>query len=285
MFQDEGYFCAFNGTSAASAHAAWMAAKIQGQYPDLWPETLRALLVHSAEWTAEMKEQFLDGEGKTDYAGLARSCGYGVPNLQRALSCPSSSLSLIAEAEIQPYGRKSPADSRKVTNEMHLYELPWPKDDLLGLGAATVTMRLTLSYFIEPSPGEIGWKDRYRYASHGLRFDLNRPGETRELFEKRVNLQALEENEKKPKGSAADYWTIGSARDTGSIHSDIWTGSAADLASSNLVAIFPVNGWWKERAHLNKLGFLYRFQWRLECKNSWSAARRHTSSPRLIARL
>jgi hypothetical protein len=250
-FHDYGYFCAFAGTSAASAYVAWMAARIHVAYPDLWPETVRALLVHSAEWTPEMKKQFLYGEGKTDYAKLARVFGYGVPHLEKALSCPSNSLTLISEANIQPFGL-SDDERRKVSNEMHLYELPWPKADLLGLGETNVRMRITLSYYVEPSPGEVGWRDRYRYASHGLRFELNRPGEERKRFEKRVNRKALEEGETKPKGSAADFWTIGSARDTGSIHSDLWTGSAADLADSNLVAIYPVNGWWKERHHLGK---------------------------------
>ena len=251
-FQKYGYFRSFNGTSAASAHAAWMAAQIHAQYPEIWPETVRALLVHSAQWTDEMKAQFLGKQGKTDYARLTRVCGYGVPNLNRAITCPRSSLTLIAEAEIQPFD-KSETGSNRVTREMHVYELPWPKASLLEIGGADVRMRVTLSYFVEPSPGEIGWKDRYRYASHGLRFELNTPGEERKRFEKRINRKALEEGEKKPKGSAAEFWTIGSAgRDTGSIHSDIWQGRAADLADSNLIAIFPVNGWWKERHHLNR---------------------------------
>jgi hypothetical protein len=251
-FQEHGYFTTFNGTSAASAYAAWLAARIHVAYPDLWPETVRALIVHSANWTPEMLGQFLNGEGKTDYARLARACGWGVPNLAKALTCPQNTLTLISEAPFQPFGL-SEDRKRRVTNEMHLYELPWPKDDLLELGEADVSMRITLSYYVEPSPGEIGWKDRYRYASHGLRFEINKPGEERLEFEKRINQQALEEEEKKPKGSAADFWTIGStARDTGSIHSDIWKGSAAALADSNLVAIYPVIGWWRERPHLGK---------------------------------
>jgi hypothetical protein len=44
----------------------------------------------------------------------------------------------------------------------------------------------------------------------------------------------------------------GQARDKGSIHSDIWQGSAQDLATSNLIAVSPVIGWWRERSHLNK---------------------------------
>ena len=33
----------------------------------------------------------------------------------------------------------------------------------------------------------------------------------------------------------------------GSLHTDIWTGTAADLASKGAVAVYPVAGWWKNR--------------------------------------
>ena len=161
---------------------------------------------------------------------------------------------MIAQAEIQPFERKDNASGYR-TKEMHLYALPWPKDALLDLPhEIIVEMRVTLSYFIEPGPGEIGWQDRYRYASHGLRFDVNSPGEAQDDFAKRINRSARDEDEGHPgTASASDYWVIGSqTRDKGSIHSDIWRGSAAELASSNLIAVSPRIGWWRERAHLNK---------------------------------
>ena len=34
---------------------------------------------------------------------------------------------------------------------------------------------------------------------------------------------------------------------TGSLHTDIWTGTAADLANKEAIAIYPVAGWWKNR--------------------------------------
>jgi len=43
------YFYSFNITSASTALAAWLASRIQKEYPDIWPETIRALMVHSAE--------------------------------------------------------------------------------------------------------------------------------------------------------------------------------------------------------------------------------------------
>ncbi|MCK5139310.1 MAG: S8 family peptidase, partial [Thermodesulfovibrionia bacterium] len=250
---DVRQFCKFNMTSAATAKAAWFAAQIQNAYPDIWPETIRALMIHSAEWTDTLKAQFLPSTPKkTDYARLLRICGYGVPNLARALYSGSNSLTLVAQEELQPFGKKENSSNYE-TKEMHLYALPWPKEVLQDLPDRTkVQMRVTLSYFIEPGPGEKGWKDRYRYASHALRFDVKSPIETNEDFLKRINVAARDENEESPgTQSASDHWMIGkNGRDKGSIHSDIWTGSAAELASSGVISVYPVIGWWRERAYL-----------------------------------
>ena len=135
---------------------------------------------------------------------------------------------------------------------MHVYRLPWPVGVLRDLGEMPVKMRVTLSYFIEPSPGEVGWKDRYRYASHGLRFELNGPGEGELEFVQRINRKAREDDEHPGTEGANDHWTIGEARNVGSIHSDIWSGTAAQLALSNLIAVHPSVGWWRERHHLNR---------------------------------
>ena len=245
----------FNMTSAATAQAANFAAQIQVQYPDYWPETIRALMIHSAEWSEALKKQFAENNNKGELNKVLRACGYGVPNLEKALYCASNSLTLIAEEEIQPFEKDG---SRYKTKDMHLYELPWPQEILETLGEADVEMKITLSYFIEPGPGEIGWKDRYRYASHALRFDLNSPEEVgeegKEQFLKRINKRSRDDGEEKPDtSSSSKYWVIGSYnRNKGSIHSDIWKGTAAQLASSNLIAIFPVIGWWKERQNLGK---------------------------------
>lgn len=242
----------FNMTSAAAAQAANFAAQIQVQYPNYWPETVRALMIHSAEWPEKLKNQFAKGGTKKKLKNVLQTYGYGVPNLEKAIYCASNSLTLIAEANIQPFAGSE-------TKDMHLYDLPWPREILETLGGSDVEMRITLSYFIEPGPGEIGWKDRYRYASHALRFNLNSPGENKQQFLKRINKKSREENEGRPStGSPSGHWVIGSQiRDRGSIHSDIWEGSAVELADSNLIAVTPVIGWWRERKRLgrsNKIG-------------------------------
>ncbi|MHC1700114.1 MAG: S8 family peptidase [Humidesulfovibrio sp.] len=249
-------FDTIHATSAATAQAAWMAAQIQTLYPQAWPETVRGLMIHSAGWTEQMRQSFLGSESKTEYAQLLKVCGYGVPNLQRALYCASNSLTLIAQEALQPFDKKEDGSGYR-TRDMHLHELPWPKEVLEGLGEAEVTLRITLSYFIEPGPGEVGWKDRYRYQSHALRFDLNTPLEDRRQFMIRLNQAARDEGEEAETTSGSGRWLIGKiGRSKGSIHSDIWRGPAAQLAACNLIGVYPVIGWWRERAwlgHWNKL--------------------------------
>jgi hypothetical protein len=93
----------FGDTSAAAALASRSAAMVWAKYPTLRPETVRALMVHSARWTPAMLARFTDAAGDVDYKNLLRCFGYGVPNLQRLLSSLDNSLTLVAEDELQPF--------------------------------------------------------------------------------------------------------------------------------------------------------------------------------------
>jgi hypothetical protein len=229
-------------TSAATAQASRLAAVVSAEYPSLWPETIRALVVHSAEWTPAMLAHFRGAKGKRARSKLVRRYGFGVPNLERAQRSANDALTLIVQDSIRPFD-----DGRM--GEMHTFELPWPTEVLASLGPSTVRLRITLSYFIEPNPGNRGWKKRHRYASHGLRFEVKGPTELLEAFRKRLNQRALDEDEAKPsKGGDTDGWCLGEqARHHGSIHSDILEISAAQLAERGVIGIYPVSGWWKDQ--------------------------------------
>ena len=150
---EDRLFTTATGTSPATALAARMAARIVAEYPDYWPETVRGLIVHSADWTSRMRSMHLpNGEGSTkaDHRLLLRRCGFGVPNLGAALWSASNSLSLVTQQEIQPFRRGK--GENPSANEMHLHHLPWPKPALEALGGTEVEMRVTLSYFVEPNP-------------------------------------------------------------------------------------------------------------------------------------
>lgn len=243
-------FVTTHGTSAATAQAARMAVLLQKQYLELWPETIRALIVHSAEWTPIMRQEAMPLRTQADKDRLLRCYGFGVPSLQRAMWSASNSVTLIVQDSLQPFFKE---DSQVKTRDMHLHTIPWPVDVLEGLGAAPVEMHATLSYFIEPNPGRRGWKYRHRYASHGLRFAVKLPTETIDDFRRRVNKAARDEEEGKVDSAYDAGWLLGTQlRDRGSIHSDRWQGAASDLAHRGLLAVYPVGGWWKERHHLGR---------------------------------
>ena len=231
-------------TSAATAQAAHLSASILAEYPNIWPETLRALLIHSAEWTPAMRARLDAARLRQPRDALRRRYGMGVPDLLRATRSATDALTLVAEDVIHPFD----GDGRM--REMHLHNLPWPVDVLADLGGAPVLLRVTLSYFIEPNPARRGWARRYSYASHGLRFDVRRATESNVDFRKRINQLALAEEERRPPshGSDAAEWYFGpDYRVSGALHADIWRGTAADLAQRGAIAIYPVTGWWKER--------------------------------------
>lgn len=260
----ERLFTTANATSAATALATRMAAQIMAAYPDLWPETIRGLIVHSAEWTQGMRGLYLPylpaagNPSKRDYGQLIRRCGFGVPDLERGLWSVSNSLTMVVQEQVHPFMRER--GKQPALRDMHLHSLPWPGDVLQGLGATPVEMRVTLSYFIEPNPSQRGVRSRYRYESHGLRFDVKRPLESIDAFRKRINAAARDEEEGTHGNENDPAWLIGKQnRHKGSLHADIWRGTAADLASRGTICVYPALGWWKTRPRLERYDQVARY--------------------------
>ena len=240
------------GTSAAAAQAAGMAAELMAKYPDFWPETVKGLLVHSSTWTPAMHESVKALSGKNKYRQLLRTCGWGVPNRERALHSASNSLTLVTQETLRPY-QKVKGQGTKF-RDMHLHKLPWPIATLQELFDVEVQLRITLSYFIEPSPGERGYGGPFSYSSHGLRFSLQAENESDDEFRLRVNMAARDEEDDGSYVGESAGWLVGpNSRNKGSLHSDIWVGNAAALAGRHHIAIYPVVGWWRSRPHLERV--------------------------------
>ena len=269
-------------TSPATAQAARMAAILMAENATYWPETIRALMAHSAEWTPRMLDRFTAEKGKKKALLLAREFGYGVPNLDRALQSARSDLAIISQATIQPFRMPTKAGARGTPinngtakfNHLHLYRLPWPIEQLEALGEKRVELKVTLSYFIEPSPGQFAPKTPALYRSHGLRFDLQGRLDREERFLARINqLAAIDEASDSASDEANDVgaddndnedetvgvgnepdtrWRFGSNsrnyKAAGSLHCDVWQGPGVDLAARRTLAVYPVSGWWKTRA-------------------------------------
>lgn len=247
----------FWATSAAAGMAGNFVGQLQTALPDLWPETHRALTVDSARWPEPIAKNFV-GTGKHWKTGskakkqeMLREFGYGVPNIQRAMTSARNDATMIAETVIQPYAVG--ADGRSgVFNEMHFYDLPWPKAALEMIENEIVTMKVTLSYFIEPNlTGKAATRpDTYR--SYGLRFDMKKRLETDARFRSRIS--ANQEKDGTATDSETSYWLLGPrAIQAGSLHCDLWRGYAADLVLHDAIAVYPVGGWWKSHAGQNRV--------------------------------
>jgi len=235
----------FHATSAATAQAARLAARLSAAHPEYWPETVRALMVHSAEWTQPMLAQFAACPGRREKYEVVRRFGYGVPDFDRAAASAQDHLALVAQAEIQPFRLQG----QRRFNECHYYDLPLPNGILEQLNNEIVQLKVTLSYFIDPNPGFSANVDPQRYQSYGLRFDLRRRGETQDGFRRRVNAAERENGQAPPAHPDDDRWLLGpNSVSAGSLHCDVWTGPAIDLLGRDKLCIKPVMGWWRSRA-------------------------------------
>lgn len=247
-----------NATSAATAQVSRLAALAMAHYPEYWPETVRGLIVHAAEWTDAMQAEFDATSTKEPKLDLLRRFGWGVPSEEAVLRSSRQSVTLVTQDTFVPF-----EGTDYKMRRFRLHELPWPTEVLEGIGSGEVTLKVTLSYFVEPSASRRGWRQRYTYPSHLLRFELKAPTDLTEAeFIARLNREA--ENDEDSSGSArssgSDHWVIGSnQRNLGSLHQDIWEGTGQELAACGLIGVYPVGGWWKRNSRKDRLDLPVRY--------------------------
>lgn len=221
-------------TSLATAHAARFAAKLWALNPDLRPETVRGLIVHSAAWTPQMLQQLPNLDER-----LAL-CGYGVPDLEFAASCARERATVIVEDKMASAVRNEASQTPVFHRAVKFFRLPVP--DGLLLETPEAELRVTLSYF--PEPNKLA---RTQYRGLDLRWDMQGPAETEDAFRQRINVLS---RGTAPRGqsSSSFQWTIGKQRRSrGTVQSDRWSGPGSYLDGSKLLAVYPVLGWWERR--------------------------------------
>lgn len=233
-------------TSAATAAASGLAAAILAAYPDATPQTVRALMIHSARWTPAMLARLPGNPNRSDYAVLLQRFGFGKPDRERALASFDNALTMIVQDEIQAYRRG--AANGIALGQMNWHALPWPREALELLGPEEVRLRVTLSYFVEPNPSRSARQQSNRYPSLKLRFFLKGIDETTDEAIARVNPLARSEDYEAENLDEDDRFTIGpkNAR-RGSLHHDVWTGPASDLLLKDGIGVMPVKGWWGDK--------------------------------------
>jgi hypothetical protein len=244
-----------HSTSAAAAQVSRLAALIMSHYPNYWPETVRALLVHAAEWTPMMRAEIDAKANKQQQLLMLRRYGWGVPTEDSVLRSSRQAVTIVAQDQF------TPIDGPALKRQFRIHDLPWPAEELRRIDDADVILRVTLSYFVEPSASRRGWRKRHAYASHSLRFELKNPLEDEQKFIARINRAAGDDEDGTIRStSGADRWLIGAnQRNLGSIHQDIWEGSGQELAACNSIAVYCVNGWWKNSGRKDRQNLPIRY--------------------------
>ncbi|MGM8889472.1 S8 family peptidase [Psychrobacter sp. 1Y1] len=243
-------FGSHTDTSAATAEASYIAAKVMSAYPEATSETIRGLMIHSSEWSDSIFEELnllvqqhpQKNMLKEYKENILKVCGYGIPDLGKAINSKNNRLSLVIESSIKPFNE---AEKFKL-NEFNLHELPWPEQVLRELPLdSKVKMTVTLSYFIEPNPRVSKIKSKYVYRSHGLSFNLCKSGQNKEDFIDSIN-RSNKRGEEYTSHDTPHKWFFGSGlQKSGSIHKDYWEGTAAELSELSRIIVKPVTGWWK----------------------------------------
>lgn len=240
-----GRFNTSNATSAATGLAARLAAKIKYYNSTLNALSIRALLIHSAEWTQEMKTLCTEN-GVLNKKTLLHSCGYGVPDENRAIVSSDNRVTFIAEDRLKPFvlGR---ANKLKF-GHMNLYHLPWPKTLLTDMAELEVRLKITLSYYVKPSPGIRSRLNKYTFQSIRLKFDVKGAHESENEFKNRIKKASEDVEERIPDPELKNRWTIGiTNRNQGSVISDSFTLNGASMAGCDTIAIYPSGGWFKNK--------------------------------------
>ncbi len=170
------------------------------------------------------------------------------------MECAANRLTLIAENYLQPFAQ---IGSNIRTNEYHLYQIPWPVAVLSDvLSDADVKLKVTLSYYIEPNPGNKQYASNFQYFSHSLDFKVIRPTEDIDAFRRRVS----SENEQAEYDGTQEPWVLKEVvRNRGSIKKDFIIASGADLSTRNIIAIYPKNGWYRTRKKLGRANSEVRY--------------------------
>jgi hypothetical protein len=101
----------------------------QRKYPNFWPETLRGLLVHSAEWTPGMMDGTdLAEQPKASKIAFLRRYGYGVPQQTHLVNSYDSQPCIVIQDRLQPF---SPSENGQ-SIVFHEMEFPGFSGDRSG---------------------------------------------------------------------------------------------------------------------------------------------------------
>jgi hypothetical protein len=221
------------GTSFAAPRVTHIAARLAAEFPNESCLLYRALIVQSARWP----DWALAKTNEEKY-NVIRQIGYGIPNLERAISNTPNRITLITQ------GKKLIK-----AGEVDIYQVKLP-DSLRSPGEEfEILLEITLSYKAQPRRTR---RNRRKYLSTWLDWDCSKTGEDSKHFLGRMlaNHKIPEDAEK---GDELFTWTLGKekryrsiknvSRSIGTIQKDWAVVKSYNLREAFCIAVVGHEGW------------------------------------------
>ena len=201
----ERLFTADVGTSLAAPRVAHLAGLIMKDYPGISANLVRALIANSASVPDPVKEILTDDDD------ILRICGYGQPNLERALYSAEGRVTLIAEDEI-------PLDA------IHLYEIPIPEEFQQTSGKRCVMVSLAFDSPVRHT--------RSDYLGVKMSFRLFRGLSTEQIIDWYAERQSDADPDKIPNRNECSMTPTATRRERGTLQKAVFV-AAQNRAFSN----------------------------------------------------
>jgi hypothetical protein len=224
------------GTSFAAPKVTHIAACLAAELPNESCLLYRALIVQSARWPDWV------GKNKFDLDNAVRLLGYGIPNLDRALSGSDRRITLITRGERRIRARQA-----------QVYQVSLPPALRSPGEDRDILIEVTLSYKAQPRRTR---RTRRKYLSTWLDWECSKKGEDPDRFLERIlqapDLQNESENELEKQSQFT--WTLGKrtknsgktkkvSRQAGTIQKDWAIVKSYDLRESFCIGIVGHEGW------------------------------------------
>ena len=221
------------GTSYATPKVSRIAAQLQSVLPKESCLLYRALIVQSARWP----NWALDAK-REEQANIIRWIGYGIPNMDRAVSNTEYRTTLISSGDRQLNARGC-----------HIYQIPIDKEMRRPGHDYDVLIEVTLSYSAQPRRTR---RNRRHYLSVWLDWKSSNLGEPLNAFQQR----AIVMDEKSEAEGDSLPWTIntnpgwgsvrGVSRSAGTVQKDWAIVKSNVLPEDFCIAVVGHPGWSKD---------------------------------------
>jgi len=222
------------GTSFATPKVTHIIAALEKNFPDQPTLLYRALLIQSARWP-EWAENALNKDE------IIKSIGYGIPDIDRAITNTENRVTLISNGETFIKAK-----------QVHIYEVKIPEEIRKPAESFNYRVDITLSYKAEPRRTR---RNKRRYLSTWLDWKTSKKNESSEAFLRRVIEHTSEEvpEDTYEEDSGIFNWMIreqdrygsilGVNRNSGTVQKDWAYIKSYELEESFFIAVIGHTGW------------------------------------------